>query len=172
MDTNNTKLIIGIYYRTSSDNGASIEQLKISLDRINQNAKSTIILSGDLATYTGISHPPFLANQILSFSANFLIPQMNTHLSGLSWNPHGKTAHLIRKTYHDKKSNWRSIRQDVNKHTLEIKDHYHSSSTNVLCNTFTDRLLLKSVKKNIPQKTITSKMILPWVDNTLEIMTT
>ena len=48
--TNTTKLIVGIYYRPPSDNGASIEQLDISLDRIHKNAKSTIILSEDLAT--------------------------------------------------------------------------------------------------------------------------
>jgi hypothetical protein len=33
-----------------SDNGAYIEQLDISLDRIHKNAKSTIIFSEDLAT--------------------------------------------------------------------------------------------------------------------------
>ncbi|CAC5396555.1 unnamed protein product [Mytilus coruscus] len=45
--TNVRKLIVGSYYRPPSDNGTSIEQLKTSLDRINQNAKSTIILGGD-----------------------------------------------------------------------------------------------------------------------------
>ncbi|CAG2236502.1 NADPH-dependent diflavin oxidoreductase 1 [Mytilus edulis] len=45
--TNARKLIVGSYYRPPSDNGTSIEQLKISLDRINQNTKSTIILGGD-----------------------------------------------------------------------------------------------------------------------------
>lgn len=48
--TNTTKLIVGIYYRPPSDNGAYIEQLDISLDRIHKNAKSTIIFSEDLAT--------------------------------------------------------------------------------------------------------------------------
>ncbi|CAC5403809.1 unnamed protein product [Mytilus coruscus] len=45
--TNARKLIVGSYYRPQSYNSTSIEQLKTSLDRINQNAKSTIILGGD-----------------------------------------------------------------------------------------------------------------------------
>lgn len=78
---------------------------------------------------------------------------------------------INRKTYQHKKANWQNIRQNVNKHTQDIKDHYHSSSTNDLCDTFTDELL-KSVKNNIPQKTTTNKKKLPCVDNTLKIMTT
>ena len=50
MDTDTTKLIVGIFYRPPSDNHVSIEQLEISLDRIHKNAKSTVILSDDLAT--------------------------------------------------------------------------------------------------------------------------
>ena len=48
--TNTTKLIVEIYYGPLSDNGASIDQLDISLDGIHKNAKTTIIFSEDLAT--------------------------------------------------------------------------------------------------------------------------
>ena len=43
--TNTTKLIVEIYYGPLSDNGASIDQLDISLDGIHKNAKTTIIFS-------------------------------------------------------------------------------------------------------------------------------
>jgi hypothetical protein len=82
-----------------------------------------------------------------------------------------RNTKINRNIYQHNKANRRNIRQDVNKLALEIKGHYHNSSTNDLWNTFTDGLL-KSVKKNIPQKTITNKKKLPWVDNTLTIMTT
>lgn len=45
--SNARKLIVGCYYRPPSDTGISLEQLSISLNRINSNSKSTILLGGD-----------------------------------------------------------------------------------------------------------------------------
>ena len=50
---------------------------------------------------------------------------------------------MKRKTYQHKRANWRNIRQDVNKHTQDIKGHlYNSSSANDLYNTFKEYLKL------------------------------
>ncbi|CAG2222695.1 TYMS [Mytilus edulis] len=53
---------------------------------------------------------------------------------------------MPRKTYQYRKANWENIKQDVNKLTQEIKGHYHSSSTDELWNTFTERLLQSAGK--------------------------
>ncbi|CAC5359114.1 unnamed protein product [Mytilus coruscus] len=45
--TNARKLILGCYYRPPSDNGISLENLNISLNRINNNTKTTVMLGGD-----------------------------------------------------------------------------------------------------------------------------
>jgi len=44
---NTRKLPLGSYYRPPSDKGQSLDELSNSLNRINQNSKSTIILGGD-----------------------------------------------------------------------------------------------------------------------------
>jgi endonuclease/exonuclease/phosphatase (EEP) superfamily protein YafD len=45
--TNARKIIVGSYYRPPNDTGYALEQLNTSLDRINKNSKSTVILGGD-----------------------------------------------------------------------------------------------------------------------------
>lgn len=75
--TNAFKLIIGNYYQPSSDKDTSIEQLKISRDRINQNAKSTIILDGDF----NFDHINW---DIPCTMNNFLISLKNINLNRLS----------------------------------------------------------------------------------------
>ena len=69
---------------------------------------------------------------------------------------------INRDTYQHKKTNWRSIRKDVNKHTQEIKGHYHNSSTNNLCNTFPDGLL-RSVKKKSLRRQLQTRKTYPWL---------
>ena len=45
--TNARKIIVDSYYRSPNDTGYALDQLNTSLDRINKNSKSTVILGGD-----------------------------------------------------------------------------------------------------------------------------
>ena len=51
--TNARKIIVGSYYRPPNDTGYALEQLNTSLDRINKNSKSTVILGGDFNLVLG-----------------------------------------------------------------------------------------------------------------------
>ena len=45
--TNARKLIVGSYYRPPNNTGYALDQLNTSLNRINKNSKSTVILGGN-----------------------------------------------------------------------------------------------------------------------------
>ena len=79
-----------------------------------------------------------------------------------------RTKSQNRKIYKYNKADWGEIKSDVRELTKTLNDTYDSSNINTLWNTFKDGLL-KTVNKNIPQKTITSKMKLPWITNKLRI---
>ena len=143
--TNAFKLIIGNYYQPSSDKDTSIEQLKISRDRINQNAKSTIILDGDF----NFDHINW---DIPCTMNNFLISLKNINLNRLSDS---------KKTHKRRQNSWSHINRHTKhrflyKLTHDNKDHYHSSSTDDIWKKFTDRLLT-SVKKHSHEDNLEQK---------------
>ena len=71
-----------------------------------------------------------------------------------------------RTIYKYTKANWENIKSDIKTMTNIMTDNYTSSTIDDLLDTFKHGLLT-SINKNIPQKTITSKMKLPWVNNKL-----
>ena len=64
------------------------------------------------------------------------------------------------------KANWENIRTDINTITDTMQDKYSTYNIDKLWDIFKTSLLT-SINNNIPQKTITNRMKLPWVNNKL-----
>jgi hypothetical protein len=209
---NARKLVIGCFYRPPSDNGQALDQLRGSLNRINTNAQSTVLLGGDFNLgHIDWSVPSVIPGKpdhalhasMLDMINDFSLEQIvNKPTHGertldliltnkpTSFNdtkilpPIGKSDHDIvfvecdislkrqrkptRTIFKYKQANWDNIKTDIKEMTSNMLNNYRSKDIDQTWNYFKNSLI-DSIKENIPTKTITNKMKLPWVTNQLRL---